>query len=299
MASPDPIADGPRARPRRSCLVVPGSSVARMAAAASALADEVVLDLEDGVVDAAKDRARAQVVEALHGGDWGDRTVAVRVNAIASRWVYRDLVDVLEQAGEQLDCVVVPKVQAPGEVEFVDHLLRMISDDRGFEHEIGIEAQIGNAPGLTLIDEIAFASDRLEALVFSPGDMAAALGMPALTVGEVVAGYPGDPWHAVLLRILVAARSAGLQAVDGVFADAADLDGYREVARRSAALGYDGKWAVDAAQADAANAAYMPNRAQVERAQDVLAAAAGGAEVDDAARRMAEVITLRARASRA
>jgi citrate lyase subunit beta / citryl-CoA lyase len=297
-------------RPRRSCLSVPGSSPKMLGKAPTLPADEVFMDLEDSVAPGEKESARGNVIDALRTGDWGDKTVVVRINAIDTRWAYRDVIDVVETAGQHIDCIMIPKVQSPGEVEFVDHLLRMIEETQGFEHRIGIEAQIENGPGLTLIEEIAFASDRLETLIFGPGDMAAALGMPSLTVGEVVEDYPGDHWHWVLMRILVAARSAGLQAIDGPYAKIRDLDGYREVARRARILGYDGKWVLHPGQIDVANEVFSPTQEEYEQAEAILdayrkatdvdrlgAAMFGDEMIDEASRKMAEVTALRGRAA--
>ena len=299
-----------RARPRRSCLSVPGSSPKMLAKAPSLPADEVFCDLEDSVAPDEKESARRNVVEALAANDWGDKTVVVRINAVDTRWAYRDVIEVVEGAGEHLDCLMVPKVQSPGDVEFVDNLLRMIEETRGLAHRIGIEAQIENGPGLTLIDDIAHASDRLETLIFGPGDMAAAMGMPSLTVGEVIDAYPGDHWHWILMRILVAARTAGLQAIDGPYAKIRDLDGYREVARRSQILGFDGKWVLHPGQIDVANEVYAPSQAEYDRAEAILAAYAqatgtdrlgavmhGDEMIDEASRKMAEVTALRGRAA--
>jgi citrate lyase subunit beta/citryl-CoA lyase len=300
----------PKARPRRSCLAVPGSSPKMLSKAPGLPADEVFCDLEDSVAPREKEAARGTVIEALKGNDWGDKTMVLRINAIDTRWAYRDVVEVVEAAGEFLDCVMIPKVQSPGEVEFVDHLLRMIEETKGFEHRIGIEAQIENGPGLTLIDEIAFASDRLETLIFGPGDMAAALGMPSLTVGEMIPEYPGDHWHWVLMRILVAARTAGLQAIDGPYARIRDVDGFRQVARRSKILGFDGKWALHPGQIAVANEVFSPSQEEYERAEQILTAYAkatdtdrlgavmlGEEMIDEASRKMAEVTALRGRAA--
>lgn len=281
-----------------------------LAKAATLPADEVFCDLEDSVAPSQKQTARRHVIDALHGNDWGEKTVAVRINAVETRWAYRDIIDVVEAAGQVLDCIIVPKVQAPGEVEFVDHLLRMIEASQGFDHRIGIEAQIENSPGLTLVDEIAFASDRLETLIFGPGDMAASLGMPNRSVGELVPEYPGDVWHAVHLRILMAARSAGLQAIDGPYARIRDLDGFRESARRTKLLGYDGKWVLHPGQIDVANEVYAPSQADYDRAEGILeayrkatevdrtgAVMVGEEMVDEASRKVAEVTALRGRAA--
>ena len=299
-----------KARPRRSCLSVPGSSPKMLAKAPSLPADEVFLDLEDSVAPNVKEEARGNVIEALRTNDWGDKTVVVRINAIDTRWAYRDILEVVEAAGEHIDCLMIPKVQSPGEVEFVDHMLRMIEETKGFEHRIGLEAQIENGPGLTLIDDIAFASDRLETLIFGPGDMAAALGMPSLTVGESIADYPGDHWHWVLMRILVAARAAGLQAIDGPFAKIRDHEGYREIAKRSKSLGYDGKWVLHPDQITIANEVFSPTQEEFERAEDILTAYEkatdvdrtgavmfGDEMIDEASRKMAEVTSMRGRAA--
>ena len=299
-----------KARPRRSCLSVPGSSPKMLGKAPTLPADEVFLDLEDSVAPAEKEGARGNVISALNNNEWGDKTVVVRINAIDTRWAYRDVIEVVEGAGENIDCLMIPKVQSPGEVEFVDHLLRMIEETKGFDHQIGLEAQIENGPGLTLIDEIAHASDRLETLIFGPGDMAAAMGMPSLTVGEMIDEYPGDYWHWIHMRILVAARTAGLQAIDGPYAKIRDLDGYREVARRTKILGYDGKWVLHPGQIDIANEIYAPSQAEFERAEDILAAYRqatdvdmagavmfGDEMIDEASRKMAEVTSMRGRAA--
>ncbi|HVM18426.1 MAG TPA: CoA ester lyase [Egibacteraceae bacterium] len=299
-----------KARPRRSCLSVPGSSPKMLGKAPSLPADEVFLDLEDSVAPGEKEAARGNVIEALNGNEWGAKTVVVRINAIDTRWAYRDVIEVVEAAGENIDCIMIPKVQSPGEVEFVDHLLRMIEDTKGFDHQIGIEAQIENGPGLTLIDDIAHASDRLETLIFGPGDMAAAMGMPSLTVGEMIDDYPGDYWHWIHMRILVAARTAGLQAIDGPYAKIRDLDGYREVARRTRILGYDGKWVLHPGQIDIANEVYAPSQEEFERAEDILeayrkatdveltgAVMFGEEMIDEASRKMAEVTSMRGRAA--
>jgi citrate lyase subunit beta/citryl-CoA lyase len=299
-----------KARPRRSCLSVPGSSPKMLAKAPSLPADEVFLDLEDSVAPNVKEEARGNVIHALRTNDWGDKTVVVRMNAVDTRWAYRDVIEVVEAAGEHIDCIMIPKVQSPGEVEFVDHLLRMIEETKGFEHRIGLEAQIENGPGLTLIDDIAFASDRLETLIFGPGDMAAALGMPSLTVGEAIPDYPGDHWHWVLMRILVAARAAGLQAIDGPYAKIRDGEGYRQIAMRSKILGYDGKWVLHPDQVAIANEIFSPSQEEFERAEDILSAYEqatdvessgavmfGDEMIDEASRKMAEVTSMRGRAA--
>lgn len=292
MAAPP----APRARPRRAVLLLPATSPRLVARAAEGPADEVVVDLEDTVLEDRRDDARRAAVEALTTTDWGDTTVAVRMNAVATRWAYRDVIDVVAGAGEVVDCLVVPKVQAPGELEFVDQLLRMLEEEHDLEHTIGLEAQIANAPGLALIDEIAFASDRLEALVTAPVDMAASLG--------------GDAGDWVRQRVLVTARAAGLQAVDGPHPRVRDRDGFRAAARRAQVLGYDGSWVLNPQQAEVAREVFTPTGAQLAEAEDRLAAydrlsarertgsvLVGDEVVDAAGRRLAEVTAGRARAA--
>lgn len=297
------------ARPRRSCLSVPGSSEKMLAKAPGLDADEVFFDLEDSVAPEEKATARQKVIGALRDLDFGEKTVVVRINAVETRWAVRDVLEVIGAAGEFVDCVMIPKVQAPGEVELVDHLLRTLEVENELEHRIGIEAQIESAPGLTLIDEIAFASDRLETLIFGPGDMAAALGRPAMTLGEATVGYPGDEWHYVFMRILVAARTAGLQAIDGPFARIRDTDGFRAAAERTHVLGFDGKWVLHPSQIAIANEVYSPSQEELEHAEDLLAAYAkatgdrsgavmfGDEMIDEASRKMAEVTAMRGHAA--
>lgn len=275
-----------------------------MLAKASGLdADQVFLDLEDSVAPSAKEGARDNVVRALRDGDWGDKVRVVRVNDCSTRWTYRDVAVVVEGAGDALDCIMVPKVRDAGQVHFVETLITQIERDRGLEEgRIGLEIQLEDARGLTAADDILAASPRVETLVFGPGDMAAALGMPSLTVGAIQPEYPGDHWHHVAMRILIAARNAGVQAIDGPYARIRDEDGFREVATRSRMLGFDGKWVLHPAQIGPANEIYGVSQEQFERACDILDAythatdAEGrgavmfGAEmIDEASRKMAEV----------
>lgn len=297
-------------RARRSCLSVPASSQKMLAKAPGLPADEVFMDLEDSVAPGEKEAARRNIVEALQNNDWGDKTVVVRVNGVYTHWCYRDIIDVVEPAGERLDCIMIPKVQYASDVVFVANLLRMIEETKGWTKKIGIEAQIENAQGLTNIDEIAGSSDRLETLIFGPGDMAAAMGMPHSTVGEIVDDYPGDHWHWIVMRILVAARNHNLQAIDGPYAKIRDLDGFREVSKRSRALGYDGKWALHPGQVDIVNEVFTPSQAEYDRSEDILAAYAKATDedmtgavmfddemIDEASRKMAEVHAARGRAA--
>ncbi|HVL81999.1 MAG TPA: CoA ester lyase [Actinomycetota bacterium] len=298
-------------RARRSCLSVPASSPKMLAKAPTLAADEIFMDLEDSVAPAEKESARQNVIAALNENDWGTKTVVLRINGVYTSWCYRDIIEVVEVAGERLDCIMIPKVQYASDVVFVANLLRMIEETKGFSKRIGLEAQIENALGLTNIDEIAAASDRLETLIFGPGDMAAAMGMPHSTVGEIVQDYPGDHWHWILMRILVAARNNNLQAIDGPYAKIRDLDGFREVSKRSRALGYDGKWALHPDQVTVLNEVFAPSQEEYDRAEDIIEAYAkatdeekrgavmfGDEMIDEASRKMAAVHAARGRAAR-
>jgi citrate lyase subunit beta/citryl-CoA lyase len=238
------------------------------------------MDLEDSVAPLAKEDARGNVIDALKNNDWTGKTVVVRINSIDTQWAADDLKTVVENAGTYLDCVMVPKVQHAHEVHFVDHLLRMIETTTGLEKRIGIEAQIETATGLKNIHEIAHASDRLETLIFGPADMSASLGLPTVTAGLPMPGYPGDHWHWVLETILVAARDAGLQAIDGPYLLIKDLEGFRDMASRARALGYDGKWALHPGQIDVLNEVFTPTQDEYDKAEALLAAYKHATEVD-------------------
>lgn len=235
--------DEPPSRLRRSCLLVPGNAPAQLRGAGRFPADELILDIA-GVAASEKDTARAAIIDTLSSHAYGEPIVSVRVNAIDTMWAYRDVIDVVERVGDFVDCITIPGVQSPSDVEFVDNLLRMIEDRIDLAHNIGIEAQIGSAQGLTLIDEIAIAAERLEALVFDAGGVAESLG----TTGA----DPLGTLHAMRVTVLVAARTAGLQAVDLYGGDTRG-DTYRAAAERSRMLGYDGAWCTHPEQVGPAN----------------------------------------------
>jgi citrate lyase subunit beta/citryl-CoA lyase len=288
-------------RPRRTCHAVPGSSERFLAKAAGLAADQVFLDLEDAVAQGEKDAARELVIAALHEQEFAAPTVAVRVNGTDTPHYYKDLIAVVEQAGEKLDAIMLPKVRTPGDVEMTDKLLSQIEVARGLEPgRIGIEAQIEDASGLLACERIATASPRMETLIFGPGDYSAAIGIPITTIGGTPDGYPGDHLNYVYSRLVVAARAAGIQAIDGPYAAVKDLDGLRERARLAAALGLDGKWTIHPGQIEVVNEVFTPTREQWERAEAMLAAyeEAGssgrgaamfdGEMIDEANRKMAE-----------
>ncbi|MCU4746322.1 MULTISPECIES: HpcH/HpaI aldolase/citrate lyase family protein [Streptomyces] len=300
-------------RSRRSVLAVPGSNPRFLEKAQGLPADAVFLDLEDAVAPLAKERARDAVVEALNEGDWSGRTRVVRVNDWTTPWTYRDVITVVEGAGARLDALLLPKTQNAEQVKALDLLLTQVERAAGLEvGRIGIEAQIEDAGGLVNADTIAAASPRLESLVFGPADFMASINMKSLVVGEQPPGYPADAYHYILMRILMAARAHGLQAIDGPYLQIRNPDGFREVAGRSAALGFDGKWVLHPDQIAAANAIYSPSQEDYDHAELILDAydywtsAAGGARgaamlgeemIDEASRKMALVLAGKGRAA--
>jgi citrate lyase subunit beta / citryl-CoA lyase len=300
----------PVSRARRSCLSVPGSSPKMLSKSPTLPADEIFMDLEDSVAPLAKEDARHNVIDALKNNDWGAKTVVVRVNSIDTQWAADDLKTVVEGAGRFIDCIMIPKVQHAHEVLFVDHMLRMIETNTGLEKRIGLEIQIETATGLKNINEIAHASDRAETLIFGPADMSASLGLPTVTAGLPMPGYPGDHWHWVLETILVAARDANLQVIDGPYLLIKDLDGFRDMALRARALGYDGKWALHPSQVDVLNEVFTPTQEEYDKAEALLEAYKEATEVevrgavmfgtemiDEASRKMAVQFAERGRAA--
>jgi citrate lyase subunit beta / citryl-CoA lyase len=297
-------------RPRRSCHAVPGSSERFLAKAPGLEADEVFLDLEDAVAAAEKDRARDLVIAALREHEFPG-TIVVRVNGTDTRHYYRDLIDVVERAGDRLDAVMLPKVRTPGDVEMTAKLLAQIEMARGLEvGRIGIEAQIEDATGLLACEAIAAASPRMEALVFGPGDYSAAVGIPVTTIGGAPEHYPGDHLNYVFSRLVVAARAAGIQAIDGPYAAFDDDDGLRARGRLARALGMDGKWTIHPRQIPIVNDVFTPTRPEWERAEALLAtyrrateeegrgaAMFDGEMIDEANRRMAERLAQAGRAA--
>jgi citrate lyase subunit beta / citryl-CoA lyase len=300
-------------RSRRSCLAVPGSSLKMLEKARGLPADQVFLDLEDAVAPLAKPDARKNVVAALNEGGWEGKTRVVRVNDATTPWAYRDVIEVVEGAGTNLDCVMLPKVQSAEHIAWLDLTLGQLETSLGLPPgRIGIEAQIETARGLVNVDAIAGASPRIETIIFGPADFMASINMRSLTVGALHPDYPGDPYHYVLMRLLVAARTHDLQAIDGPYLQIRDVDGFREVARRSAALGFDGKWVLHPGQIDAANEVYSPAQEDYDRAERILdayrhatsdaggrvgAVMLGEEMIDEASRKMALVIAAKGRAA--
>jgi len=288
------------ARLRRSVLAVPGSNQRMMEKAAESAADEVFLDLEDACAPSEKPAARTKVVEALRSHDWRGKTRVVRINQVTSQFAFDDLREVVSEAGDIVDCIMVPKVRNAGDVAFVDRALLQLEETLGLDRTIGIEAQIEDAEGLMRAEEIAFASDRLETLTYGPADFSASLQLPSLTVGNTY-NYPGDIFHYVLFKLAVAARAAGIQVIDGPYLLIRDIEGFRAAASRAAALGYDGKWVLHPGQIEPANEVFTPSQEDFDKAVRILdayrhateverkgAVMLGDEMIDEASRKMAQ-----------
>ena len=291
-----------RQRLQRSELAVPGSNPGMFEKAANSTADFVFLDLEDAVSPGDKIQARKNAIQALHDIDWRSKgkTISVRINSIDTHYMYRDVVELVEQAGDRLDTVLIPKVGVAADVYMVDALLTQIEDAKGFTNKIGIEVLIETTLGMANVDTIATSSPRLEAMHFGVADYAASCRARTTNIGGLNPDYPGDQWHHALSRMLVACRAYGLRAIDGPFGDFNDPDGYRLGARRASAMGYEGKWAIHPSQVELANEVFSPPTEEVDRARRILvaleaAAAQGkgaaqldGRMIDAASARMAE-----------
>ena len=299
-----------RQRLQRSELAVPGSNPALFAKAAASDVDYVFLDLEDAVAPGDKEQARRNVIEGLRDIDWRGlgKTISVRINGIDTHYMYRDVVDVVEQAGEHLDTILIPKVGVSADVYMVDAMVSQIEEAMGLTNPIGIEVLIETTLGMANVEAIATSSPRLEAMHFGVADYAASCRARTTNIGGLNPDYPGDQWHEGLSRMLVACRAYGIRPIDGPFGDFNDPDGYMDGARRAAALGYEGKWAIHPAQIGLANDVFSPPADEVDRAHRILAALAeaaaegrGAAQlegrmIDAASARMAENVVAQAAA---
>ena len=258
-------------RLRRCQLAVPGSSDKMMAKAAAMAVDHVFLDLEDAVAPGAKVAARGQIVSALNSLDFGASVRCVRINDLDTLYAYEDIITVVEGAGANLDTILVPKVRTACDVRFVDRLLSQIEGKLGLERRIGIEVLIEEAEAIMRVDEIAAASDRLEAMVFGMGDYSASQGIdPRAISGD--SGYPGDIWHYARFKMIVAARANGIDAVDGPFVNFKDGDWFRTECVRAKQLGAVGKWAIHPSQVAIAQEVFSPSQEEVDRAYKAVAA---------------------------
>ncbi|HAZ61588.1 MAG TPA: CoA ester lyase [Gammaproteobacteria bacterium] len=297
-----------RTRLQRSELAVPGSNPTMIEKALTADADYVFLDCEDAVAPDLKETARKNIIQALNDLDWAGhgKTVSVRINGLDTHYMYRDVVDIVEQAGHKLDTILIPKAGTAADVYMVDCMLTQIEEAKGIQHRIGLECLIEIALGMANVEAIAQSSRRLEALHFGVADFAASCRARTVNIGGLNPDYPGDQWHSALQRMVIACRAYGLRAIDGPFGDFNDPEGYRDAARRAAAMGYEGKWAIHPSQIALANEVMSPPEKEVDRARRVLvaldeAAKAGkgaaqldGRMIDAASARMAENVVRQA-----
>jgi citrate lyase subunit beta/citryl-CoA lyase len=241
-----------------------------MEGAARSAADFVFLDLEDACAPSEKVAARAKVIHALKTHDWGKKTRAVRVNNLETEWCYQDIIQVAEEAGEYLDVMIVPKVKRAEDVRWVDILLTQIELRLHRPRRIGLEVLIEEVEAMINAEEIARATPRLEALIFGPGDYSASQGVSVDVIGGTSSNYPGDVWHYARNKVIIAARAAGLDAVDGPYADFKNADGYRTECLRANVLGCVGKWAIHPSQIAIANEVFSPTQKAVDQARKLI-----------------------------
>ena len=283
-----PIEQAP-GRLNRSELAIPGSQPQMFEKAAKLDVDVIFLDLEDAVAPNEKEQARKNIIKALNEIDWGNKSMSVRLNGLDTHYMYRDVVDVVEQAGERLDLIMIPKVGTAADVYAVDMMVTQIEAAKGYKKRIGFEHIIETALGMQNVSEIAAASPRNESLHFGVADYAASTRARTTIIGGVNEDYSvltdpakdgsrevhwGDMWHYALARMVVAARANGLRPIDGPFGDFSDPDGYRAAAKRAAVLGCEGKWAIHPSQAALANEVMSPSDSEVDRAERILKAMA-------------------------
>lgn len=274
------------ARANRSQMAVPGSNLRFIEKARGIPSDVVMFDLEDAVPAGEKEQARRTVIAAINEIDWGRRTLSVRINGLDTPFMYRDVIDVVEQAGDRLDLLMIPKVGTAADVYAVDVLVSQIEMAKLRTKRLGFELLIESALGMENVAEIAAASWRNESLHFGSGDYAASTGARTLGIGADHPDYgvfadvgngerclhPGDMWHYPLSRLIVAARARGLRPIDGPYAEFRDTDGFRAAAKRAAVLGCAGKWVIHPSQVEAANALFTPSDAELARARRIIAA---------------------------
>ena len=293
-----------RSRLQRSELAVPGSSPKMFEKALNSKADYIFLDLEDAVSPNDKESARENVIKALKDLDWrgAGKTISVRINGLDTHYMYRDVVEIMCQVGEYVDTILIPKVGVKSDVYMVDCMLNQIEQERDLKNKVGIECLIETALGMVNIDEIAQSSERLEALHFGVADYAASLRARTVVIGGLNPDYPGDQWHHGLSELVMTCRAYGIRAIDGPFGDFNDPDAYTAAAKRGAAIGIEGKWAIHPSQIELANNVFSPPEAEVIKAKRILeelekaakegkgAAQLDGRMIDAASARMAENI---------
>ena len=291
-------------RLQRSELAVPGSSPKMFEKALNSNADYIFLDLEDAVSPNDKIIARKNVIKALKEINWREKgkTISVRINSLDTHYMYRDVVEIVEEVGDKVDTLLVPKAGTASDVYMVDCLLTQIETNKNLKNKIGIECLIETALGMSNIKEIAKSSDRLEALHFGVADYAASLRARTVVIGGLNPDYPGDQWHHGLSELVMTCRAYGLRAIDGPFGDFNDPDAYTDAAKRGAAIGIEGKWAIHPSQIELANKVFSPPEAEVSKAKRIIeelkkaakegkgAAQLDGRMIDAASARMAENI---------
>jgi malyl-CoA/(S)-citramalyl-CoA lyase len=299
-----------RQRLQRSELAVPSSNPTMIDKAAAGPADYVFLDLEDAVAPPEKEQARKNCIQALNDIDWAakGKTVSVRINGLDTHYMYRDVVDVMEQAGDRLHTILVPKVGVPSDLYMVESMVNQIEQAKGYSTRVGLEALIETALGMANVETIAQFGGRLEALHFGVADYAASMRARTTNIGGLNPLYPGDQWHGAISRMVIACRAYGLRAIDGPFGDFSDPEGYKEGARRAAALGCEGKWAIHPSQVTLANEVFSPLETEVTKARRIIeelrkaesegrgAAALDGKMIDAASEKMARNVLVLAEA---
>jgi citrate lyase beta subunit len=293
-----------KSRLQRSELAVPGSSPKMFEKALNSNADYIFLDLEDAVSPNDKISARQNIIKALKEINWREKgkTISVRINSLDTHYMYSDIIDIVEQVGDKLDTILIPKAGTASDVYMVDCLLTQIETNKKLNNKIGIECLIETALGMSNIKEIAKSSERLEALHFGVADYAASLRARTVVIGGLNPDYPGDQWHHGLSELVMTCRAYGLRAIDGPFGDFNDPDAYIAAAKRGAAIGIEGKWAIHPSQIDLANKVFSPPETEVVKANRILeeldkaakegkgAAQLDGRMIDAASARMAENI---------
>ena len=303
-----------RQRLQRSELAVPSSNPTMIEKAADSAADYVFLDLEDAVAPPEKEQARKNCIQALNDIDWAakGKTVSVRINGLDTHYMYRDVVDVMEQAGDKVHTILVPKVGVPADLYMVEAMVNQIEMAKGYRTKVMLEALIETALGMANVEVIAQSAtqpgSRLEAMHFGVADFAASMRARTVNIGGLNPDYPGDQWHAAIARMTTACRAYGLRAIDGPFGDFSDPEGYKAGARRAAALGCEGKWAIHPSQVDLANEVFSPTEAEVTKARRIIAelkaaeaagkgaASLDGKMIDAASERMAKNVLVIAEA---
>jgi malyl-CoA/(S)-citramalyl-CoA lyase len=297
-------------RLQRSELAVPASNPTMIDKAAAGPADYVFLDLEDAVAPPEKEQARRNAVQALNDIDWAakGKTVSVRINGLDTHYMYRDVVDIMEQAGDKVHTLLVPKVGVTGDLYMVEAMVNQIEQAKGYTTRVGLEALIETALGMANVEAIAQFGGRLEALHFGVADYAASMRARTTNIGGLNPMYPGDQWHASITRMVIACRAYGLRAIDGPFGDFSDPEGYKDGARRAAALGCEGKWAIHPTQVALANEVFSPTEAEVTKARRIIeelraaeaqgkgAASLDGKMIDAASEKMARNVLVIAEA---